>query len=63
MKILTITAPYSYPGTTFIDHILRYNADPNVKIIVLLGEVCIDLHVKYNQRKQFISENAYSIIR
>jgi ATP citrate (pro-S)-lyase len=28
-----------YPGTTFIDHLLRYEADPLVKIIVLLGEV------------------------
>ena len=28
-----------YPGTTFIDHILRYQADPKAKIIVLLGEV------------------------
>ncbi|CAN6674562.1 hypothetical protein TRVA0_056S00848 [Trichomonascus vanleenenianus] len=28
-----------YPGTTFIDHIMRYQADPNCKIIVLLGEV------------------------
>lgn len=28
-----------YPGTTFIDHILRYQADPDCKIIVLLGEV------------------------
>lgn len=28
-----------YPGTTFIDHILRYEADPKCKIIVLLGEV------------------------
>lgn len=28
-----------YPGTTFIDHILRYEANPNIKIIVLLGEV------------------------
>ncbi|ODV91260.1 hypothetical protein CANCADRAFT_121736 [Tortispora caseinolytica NRRL Y-17796] len=28
-----------YPGTTFIDHILRFDADPNCKIIVLLGEV------------------------
>ncbi len=27
-----------YPGTTFIDHILRYQADPECKIIVLLGE-------------------------
>lgn len=28
-----------YPGTTFIDHVLRFQADPNCKIIVLLGEV------------------------
>ncbi|ATY66021.1 ATP-citrate synthase subunit 1 [Cordyceps militaris CM01] len=28
-----------YPGTTFIDHLLRYQADPACKILVLLGEV------------------------
>lgn len=28
-----------YPGTTFIDHILRYEDEPEVKMIVLLGEV------------------------
>jgi ATP citrate (pro-S)-lyase len=28
-----------YPGTTFMDHILRYQSNPDVKIIVLLGEV------------------------
>lgn len=28
-----------YPGTTFTDHILRYQADPSVKMLVLLGEV------------------------
>ncbi|XP_014246746.1 ATP-citrate synthase [Cimex lectularius] len=28
-----------YPGTTFMDHIMRYQADPAVKMIVLLGEV------------------------
>ncbi|KAK5661450.1 hypothetical protein OQA88_11351 [Cercophora sp. LCS_1] len=28
-----------YPGTTFIDHLLRYQADPSCKILVLLGEV------------------------
>ncbi|KAK9485782.1 citrate synthase-like protein [Lipomyces starkeyi] len=28
-----------YPGTTFIDHLLRYEADPDCKILVLLGEV------------------------
>ncbi len=28
-----------YPGTTFIDHLLRYQNDPDVKMMVLLGEV------------------------
>ncbi|MCJ1227934.1 citrate synthase [Toensbergia leucococca] len=28
-----------YPGTTFIDHILRYQADPECKLLLLLGEV------------------------
>ena len=28
-----------YPGTTFIDHILRFHDNPNVKMLVLLGEV------------------------
>ena len=28
-----------YPGSTFIDHLLRFQDDPNCKILVLLGEV------------------------
>lgn len=28
-----------YPGTVFMDHILRYQNDPEAKMIVLLGEV------------------------
>jgi len=28
-----------YPGSLFLDHILRYNDNPEVKFIVLLGEV------------------------
>jgi len=28
-----------YPGTTFVDHIMRYEANPNVKMMILLGEV------------------------
>eukprot|EP01125_Pyxidicula_operculata_P001339 TRINITY_DN11233_c0_g1_i1.p1 TRINITY_DN11233_c0_g1~~TRINITY_DN11233_c0_g1_i1.p1 ORF type:complete len:1090 (-),score=286.41 TRINITY_DN11233_c0_g1_i1:387-3656(-) len=28
-----------YPGSTFLDHLLRYQMDPNVKMMVLLGEV------------------------
>ncbi|KAJ3337312.1 citrate synthase [Gonapodya sp. JEL0774] len=28
-----------YPGSTFIDHLLRYERDPSVQILMLLGEV------------------------
>ncbi|XP_060533463.1 ATP-citrate synthase isoform X2 [Cylas formicarius] len=28
-----------YPGTTFMDHIKRYQADENIKMVILLGEV------------------------
>jgi len=28
-----------YPGTTFMDHIMRYQNNPDVKLIILLGEV------------------------
>jgi len=28
-----------YPGTVFIDHFLRYEANPEIKMMVLLGEV------------------------
>ena len=28
-----------YPGTSFIDHLLRYQAEPDCKILLLLGEV------------------------
>jgi ATP citrate (pro-S)-lyase len=28
-----------YPGSHFLDHMLRYQADPDAKILVLLGEV------------------------
>lgn len=28
-----------YPGTVFMDHIMRYQNDPDAKLIVLLGEV------------------------
>jgi ATP citrate (pro-S)-lyase len=28
-----------YPGSTFIDHLLRYEADPACKMLVLLGAV------------------------
>ncbi len=28
-----------YPGSTFIDHILRYEANPEIEMIVMLGEV------------------------
>jgi succinyl-CoA synthetase alpha subunit len=28
-----------YPGSTFLDHIIRYEKNPDIKMIVLLGEV------------------------
>jgi succinyl-CoA synthetase alpha subunit len=28
-----------YPGSTFIDHMMRYEANPEIKMMVLLGEV------------------------
>jgi len=28
-----------YPGSVFLDHLLRYEADPDAKMLVLLGEV------------------------
>jgi len=28
-----------YPGSLFLDHLIRYNDDPNCKMMVLLGEV------------------------
>jgi ATP-citrate lyase alpha-subunit len=28
-----------YPGSTFIDHCLRFEANPNIKMIVILGEL------------------------
>lgn len=28
-----------YPGTTFLDHLVRYESDPEIKMMVLLGEV------------------------
>ena len=29
----------SYPGSTFMDHVMRYENNDDVKMIVLLGEV------------------------
>ena len=32
-----------YPGSTFMDHVMRYQKNPDVKMIVVLGEVNITL--------------------
>ena len=40
----SITGSFSnsrYPGTTFMDHILRYQDNSAVKMIALLGEVTL----------------------
>ena len=28
-----------YPGSVYVDHLVRYEADDNVKMVVMLGEV------------------------
>ena len=28
-----------YPGTTLLDHLLRYEKNPDIKMLVCLGEV------------------------
>ena len=35
-----------YPGTTFMDHVMRYQENPDVKMLVVLGEVrvCVFFH-------------------
>ncbi len=37
-RVLPLAA-IATPGSTFIDHLLRYEADPECKMLVLLGEV------------------------
>lgn len=32
---------FRYPGSTFMDHVLRYQDTPGIKMIVVLGEVGI----------------------
>ena len=40
LRILnTLPALTRYPGSTFMDHVLRYQDTPGVKMIVVLGEV------------------------
>lgn len=42
-----------YPGSTFIDHLLRYEADPAVKMMVMIGEVGgTDEYEVYNALKE-----------
>lgn len=35
---------YRYPGTTFMDHVMRYHDNPDVKMVVVLGEVKFEMH-------------------
>jgi ATP citrate (pro-S)-lyase len=35
-----------YPGTTFIDHVMRFESDPACKMILLLGEVRRRVHAE-----------------
>lgn len=36
---LLSSSPARYPGSTFMDHVLRYQDTPGIKMIVVLGEV------------------------
>lgn len=35
----TLYTVYRYPGSTFMDHVIRYQDTPGIKMIVMLGEV------------------------
>lgn len=35
----TLHILYRYPGSTFMDHVIRYQDTPGIKMIVVLGEV------------------------
>jgi len=48
--ILVSTVVGRYPGSTFIDHVLRYQDNDDVKMIVVLGEVCNSLAPCYTER-------------
>lgn len=39
MALRCIGLLHRYPGTTFTTHVLRYQDNPDIKMIVLLGEV------------------------
>ena len=39
VDMTSLLCVYRYPGTMFMDHVLRYHDDPNVKMVVVLGEV------------------------
>lgn len=56
------TCACRYPGTTFMDHIIRFHDDSNVKMIVVLGEVskqCLHVYV----RPEVLITASLSIIR
>ena len=45
-----------YPGTTFVDHVLRYHDNPAVKMIVVLGEVhaCVCVCIRASDILQLV---------
>lgn len=34
---------HRYPGSTFMDHVIRYQDTPGIKMIVVLGEVGLNV--------------------
>ena len=53
---------YRYPGTTFMDHIMRYQAEPDVKIIIVLGEVCVISSCSQLESVTLIFESVIEVI-
>jgi hypothetical protein len=49
-----------YPGTRFIDHLQRYNDDPNVKMLVLLGEVLLQFILLLAKTACYASSSTYA---
>lgn len=40
LNVFLCSSPWGrYPGSTFMDHVLRYQDTPGIKMIVVLGEV------------------------
>ena len=53
---------HRYPGTSFSDHIFRYHDNPDVKMIVLLGEVRKYAHKILHLPTQLVTKSPNNFI-